>query len=162
MAYMSFMVAALIIVFYILKQEGAYAKIITISVCASLLLNAVLNLHFYPNLLEYQGGSSMAKIISNKNIPVDRVYKVGVDHTWSLDFYNQHPVQMVTPELLKDKNDIWVYVNDDEMTMLQDKGFIWDSQITVDQFRITRLQGKFMNPSTRENVTRKMHLLHIN
>lgn len=162
MAYMSFMVAALIIVFYILKKEGAYAKLISISVCASLLLNAVLNLHFYPNLLEYQGGSSMAKIISNKNIPVDRVYKVGVDHTWSLDFYNQHPVQMVTPELLKDKNDIWVYVNDDELTMLQDKGFIWDSQITVDQFRITRLQGKFMNPSTRENVTRKMHLLHIN
>tara|TARA_R110002051_G_scaffold34256_5_gene76395 strand:- start:12994 stop:14544 length:1551 start_codon:yes stop_codon:yes gene_type:complete len=162
MAYLSLLVAAIIIVFFILKQEGAYAKLITVSVCASLLLNAVLNLHFYPNLLEYQGGSSMAKIISNKNIPVDRVYKVGIDHTWSLDFYNQHPVQMVTPELLKDKNDIWVYVNDDEMTMLQDKGFIWDSQITVDQFRITRLQGKFMNPSTRENVTRKMHLLHIN
>ncbi|APQ18289.1 ArnT family glycosyltransferase [Maribacter hydrothermalis] len=161
-AYSSLLVAAIIIGFYALKQEAEYAKLITISVCASILLNAVLNLHFYPNLLEYQGGSSMAKVISEKNIPVERIYKVGKDYSWSLDFYNQYPVQMVTPEFLKDKKDIWVYVNDDELKMLQDNGFDWDSQISVNQFRITRLQGKFMNPTTRNKVTRKMHLVHIN
>lgn len=161
LAYICLVVAALMVVYYALKRENVYAKLITISVCASLLLNAVLNLHFYPNLLDYQGGSSMSKVISEKNIPVDRVYKVGKDYTWSLDFYNQFPVQITTAEGLKTKKDVWVYVNDDEMAMLEEKGFDWDSQLSVDQFRITRLQGKFLNPNTRKKVTRKMHLLHI-
>ncbi|WP_396635105.1 ArnT family glycosyltransferase [Maribacter sp. R86514] len=161
LAYICLVVAAIMVVYYALKQENVYAKLITISVCASLLLNAVLNLHFYPNLLDYQGGSSMSKVIAEKDIPVERIYKVGSDHTWSLDFYNQFPVQITTPEVLKNKKDVWVYVNDDEMAMLEKKGFDWDSQLSVDQFRITRLQGKFLNPNTRKKVTRKMHLLHI-
>ena len=161
LAYICLAVAAVMVVYYALKRENVYAKLITISVCASLLLNAVLNLHFYPNLLDYQGGSSMSKVIAEKDIPVERIYKVGSDHTWSLDFYNQFPVQITTPEVLKNKKDVWVYVNDDEMAMLEKKGFDWDSQLSVDQFRITRLQGKFLNPNTRKKVTRKMHLLHI-
>ncbi len=160
-AYVFLIGAAILIIYYALKREGVYMKLVTISVCASLLLNAVLNLHFYPNLLDYQGGSSMSKVIAEKHIPVDRVYKVGKDYTWSLDFYNQFPVQITTAEDLKDKKDIWVYVNDDEMAMLEEKGFDWDSQLSVDQFRITRLQAKFLNPNTRKKVTRKMHLLHI-
>ncbi|TDS17005.1 dolichyl-phosphate-mannose-protein mannosyltransferase [Maribacter caenipelagi] len=160
-AYVFLIGAAILIIYYTLRREGVYMKLITISVCASLLLNAVLNLHFYPNLLDYQGGSSMSKVIVEKDIPVDRIYKVGKDYTWSLDFYNQFPVQITTPEGLKSKKDIWVYVNDDEKIMLQEKGFDWDSQLSVDQFRITRLQAKFLNPNTRKKVTRKMHLLHI-
>jgi len=160
-AYVFLIGSAILIIYYALKREGIYMKLVTISVCASLLLNAVLNLHFYPNLLDYQGGSSMSKVIAEKDIPVDRIYKVGKNHTWSLDFYNQFPVQITTPEVLKSKKDIWVYVNDDEMAMLEEKGFDWDSQLSVDQFRITRLQGKFLNPNTRKKVTRKMHLLHI-
>ena len=160
-AYIFLIIAGVIIIFYALKREGVYVRLITISVCASLLLNAVLNLHFYPNLLEFQGGSSMAKIIKQKNIPVDRVYKVSSDYTWALDFYNQHPVQISTPNLLKGKKDIWVYASDEDMAMLQNSGLDWDSQISVDQFRITRLQGKFLDPNTRKKVTRKMHLLHI-
>lgn len=160
-AYIFLIIAGVIIIFYALKREGVYVRLITISVCASLLLNAVLNLHFYPNLLEFQGGSSMAKIIKQKNIPVDRVYKVSSDYTWALDFYNQHPVQISTPNLLNEKKDIWVYASDEDMAMLQNSGLDWDSQISVDQFRITRLQGKFLNPNTRKKVTRKMHLLHI-
>lgn len=160
-AYVSLFVAAIIIVYFALKREGEYMKLITISVCASVLLNAVLNLHFYPNLLEYQGGSSMAKIIKEKEIPVDQIYKVGSDYTWSLDFYNQYPVQITTPDLLKDKKDVWVYASEQEMELLRTKGFDWDLKLSVDQFRITRLQGRFLNPNTRKKVTRKMHLLHI-
>ncbi|WP_405381352.1 ArnT family glycosyltransferase [Maribacter sp. LLG6340-A2] len=159
--YVPLIIAALIAIYYVIKREGDYVKLITMSVCASVLLNAVLNLHFYPNLLKYQGGSSMAKIINQKNIPVDRIYKVGDDFTWALDFYNKFPVQIATAASLKNKKDIWVYATEDEMNLLQNKGFDWDAQYSVDQFRITRLQGKFLNPSTRHKVTRKMYLLHI-
>ena len=43
-----------------------------------------------------------------------------------------------------------------------ENGIDWDNQITVDQFRITRLQIKFLNPDTRKEKLNKMHLVHLN
>jgi len=160
-SYLALAAAGIIVIFYALKKESRYARMITVSVCASLLLNAVLNLHFYPNLLEYQGGSTMSKIIQEREIPVDKIYKIGDDYTWALDFYNQKPVQITTTSELVFMKDVWVYLNDNQMNQLQEEGIDWDSDISVDQFRITRLQGKFLNPATRNKVTRKMHLIHL-
>ncbi len=154
-------IVAMITIYFTLKREARYVRLITTSVCASVLLNAVLNLHFYPNLLEYQGGSSMSKRIKERGIPVDRIYKIGSDYTWSLDFYNKYPVQITTPKELATKKDVWVYLSDKEMEMFQKNGLNWDTEIAVDQFRITRLQGKFLNPNTRGKVTNKMHLVHL-
>lgn len=154
-------VAGLVIVYFALKRETYFAKLITVSVCASVLLNAVLNLHFYPNLLNYQGGSNMSALISEHTISVDKIYKIGDDHTWALDFYNKFPVQISSLDELKNKKDVWVYVNDAELETIRQSPLDWDKQLTVDQFRITRLQGKFLNPSTRDQVVRKMHLVHL-
>ncbi|ASV29062.1 ArnT family glycosyltransferase [Maribacter cobaltidurans] len=151
----------LVIVFFALKTERVYARLITVSVFASLLLNAVLNLHFYPNLLKYQGGSNMSKLIAENNIPVDKIYKIGNDHTWALDFYNKYPVQISTLTEIGNKKDIWVYVNSEELEKIRESPLDWDRQLTVDQFRITRLQGKFLNPNTRNKVVNKMYLVHL-
>ena len=161
LAYSLLGIIAVITIYYTLKREGRFVRLITISVCASVLLNAVLNLHFYPNLLEYQGGSSMSQLIKERRILVTDIYKIGPDYTWSLDFYNRYPVQITTPTELATKKDVWVYVSDEEKEMLEKNGWDWDTEISVDQFRITRLQAKFLNPNTRSKVTHKMHLLHL-
>ena len=57
--------------------------------------------------------------------------------------------------------DVWVYATDKELEHLQKKGIDWNNQITVDQFRITRLQIKFLNPNTRKEKLNKMHLVHL-
>jgi 4-amino-4-deoxy-L-arabinose transferase-like glycosyltransferase len=151
----------LIIVYFCLKREDYYPRIITLSVYSALLLNAVLNLHFYPNLLTYQAGSSMAQIIAEGDIPVDKIYKTSDRHTWSLDFYNQSPVSHISYQDLKKRKDIWLYVSDTEIRELQEQGFDWDRQYTRPNFRITRLSAKFLNPSTRKSTLDKMHLIHI-
>ncbi|QLG46345.1 ArnT family glycosyltransferase [Costertonia aggregata] len=150
-----------IIVYFCLKREEYYLRIITISVYSSLLLNTVLNTHFYPSLLAYQGGSTMSEKIKENNIPVDAIYKLSSEHTWALDFYNKRPVLISSIDGIKNKRDIWLYVSDSELKELQQSGFDWDRQYTVDQFRITRLQAKFLNPSTRKKVLNKKHLVHI-
>ncbi len=150
-----------VVVYYSLKHEEYYLRIITLSVASSVLLNLVLNLHFYPSLLQYQGGSSMAKIISEQNIPVDAIYKTTNRYTWALDFYNQKPVMIVSLSDLKNKKDVWVYADDTELGNLQNSGFEWDKQLVVDQFRITRLQGKFLDPTKRKGVLNKMYLVHL-
>ena len=40
-AYVFLIAASVMIIYYALKREGVYMKLVTISVCASLLLNAV-------------------------------------------------------------------------------------------------------------------------
>ncbi len=150
-----------VIVYYSLKREAYYLRIITLSVCSSLLLNVVLNFHFYPSLLKYQAGSTMAKTIKENKVPVDNIYKLSTHHTWALDFYNQKPVKIVSIDAIKNKRDFWIYANDEQLSDLQNMGFDWDRQFTEDQFRITRLQKKFLDPSTRRKVLNKMHLVHI-
>ena len=148
-------------IFFCLKREDYFIRIITLSVCSSLGLNAVLNTHFYPSLLEYQAGSSMAETVAENNIPVDNIYKVSAHHTWGLDFYNKKPVKITSIRELSTKSDIWVYVDDKQLKELQKLGYDWDRQYTEDQFRITRLQAKFLDPSTRKKVLNKRHLIHI-
>ncbi|MFS4494626.1 ArnT family glycosyltransferase [Maribacter sp. 2308TA10-17] len=150
-----------VIIYFCLKREEYYLRIITLSVYSSLLLNAVLNMHFYPSLLEYQAGSSMAETIAENNIPIDNIYKVSTHHTWALDFYNKKPVKITTMGELNNKSNIWVYVDDLQLKELQNLGFDWDRQYTEDQFRITRLQAKFLDPATRKKVLNKRHLIHI-
>ena len=149
------------IIYFCLKREAYYLRIITLSVYSSLLLNTVLNTHFYPSLMAYQAGSTMAGKVAENNIPVDHIYKLSARHSWALDFYNQKPVIISSLSGIEGKKDIWVYASDEEIKELRDLGFDWDRQYTVNDFRITRLQAKFLNPTTRKRLLNKMHLIHI-
>jgi 4-amino-4-deoxy-L-arabinose transferase-like glycosyltransferase len=160
-AYILLGIGLLINIYFCLKRENYYHRIVTLSVCGSLLLNAVLNTHFYPSLLEYQAGSSMAETIEENSISVDNIYKVSTHHTWALDFYNKKPVKISSIEGLSNKSNIWVYVDDLQLKELQKMGFDWDRQFTEGQFRITRLQRKFLDPTSRKKVLNKRHLIHI-
>jgi len=136
-------------------------RIITLSVCSSLLVNFVLNGHFYPELLKYQAGSTMAQEISNNQIDTNRVYKLGEFYTWALDFYNQKPVKVTTLSEVSDKKDVWLYATEKDLETLKSSGFEWDKQIVVDQFRITRLNLKFLDPATRYKKLSKRYLVHL-
>lgn len=161
LAYLPLFMGYGVVAYFIVKKEAPYVRIITISVLASILLNGVLNLHFYPELLNYQGGSSMAAIVKKEEIPVDRIYKLSQRYSWAMDFYNQHPVQISTINEIRSLENVWIYAEEAELGILTESGFDWDTEYVVDQFRITRLQGKFLNPTTRPSVLNKMYLLHI-
>lgn len=150
-----------VIIFFCLKREVYLKKIITLTVLGAILLNGTLNLHFYPNLLTYQAGSTMAQVVAEKKIPVERIYKIGDYHTWAFDFYNKKPLKITSYESLRGKKDIWVYVNDAQLRQLQDLDFDWDAQYSEVQYRITRLSLKFLNPGKRKKSLSKMHLVHI-
>ncbi len=159
--YFFYSVLAGIIIYLILKREGYTVRIITCAVMASVLLNVILNTHFYPSLLKYQAGSSMAQEIRKNNIPTDNIYKVSEDPTWSLDFYNRKPVKISTIDQIRTKNDVWAYVTDEQLTQMRNKGLDWDIQYSKNQFHITRLQAKFLDPASRKKVLNAMHLVHI-
>ncbi|MGD1947103.1 MAG: glycosyltransferase family 39 protein, partial [Croceivirga sp.] len=150
-----------VVAYFCLKREAYSKRLVTVSVLASVLLNGLMNLHFYPNLLQYQGGSNMAKEVAKLGIPTENIYKFTARHTWALDFYNRTPVKITSLKKLKTQKDIWVYVNDKELAQLKASGFRWNDKLTVDQFRITRLQLKFLNPITRDEKLNTMHLVRL-
>lgn len=151
----------LVLLYFSFKRESVYARLITISALSAILINFVLNLHFYPLLLQYQGGSSMSGIVQSEDIPVDKIYKLSERYTWSMDFYNQQPLKIMAGEDLAGQKDIWLYITTEEKDELKKSGYEWKEEYTVDQFRITRLQGRFLNPKTRQQVLNQMHLVHI-
>jgi hypothetical protein len=133
-----------------------------ISLYGSILLNLVLNGHFYPSLLEYQGGSAMAERIRAESPEPGTLYKLSDQHTWALDFYFGKPLEIVQiTDLPQASQPIWLYTDDKELEKLRDAGVLWDTEYTVDQFRISRLQGRFLNPETRPEVLRKRYLVRI-
>ncbi|MDO6519707.1 ArnT family glycosyltransferase [Zobellia uliginosa] len=150
-----------IIVYFCLKREARFLRVITLSVYSSLLLNSVMNLHFYPNLLLYQAGSSMAEVVADENIPVDRIYRISDFNTWALDFYNRQRVKHTSLKNVQEKKDIWLYVNDKDLRRVQDAGLDWDQQFIENDYNISMLTMGFLNPSTRKRSLKKMHLIHL-
>ncbi|MEP0132724.1 MAG: glycosyltransferase family 39 protein [Eudoraea sp.] len=156
------LLSALVLIGYLCLMKQEYSlRLITISLYSSLLLNAVLNLHFYPSLLKYQAGSTISGIVAENDIPVEQIYKITLRSSWALDFYNQHPVKITEASNLPDLGAVWVYGTDEDLIKLKESGLEWDKQYTADQFRITRLQAKFLNPATRKQVINNMHLIHL-
>lgn len=152
---------ALIAIFYSLKDENYFLKIVTVSVLGSLMLNGVLNTHFFPMLLKYQAGSSMAKIVAEKEIPVDNIYKLSGCRTWALDFYNKEHVKQISINKILNKKNIWLYSSELQLRELHNLGYDWDRQYQVDQFKIAHLHTRFLDPATRKSVLGKMYLIHI-
>ena len=149
------------LIYIIFRKEDIFYRIVTISAVSSIIINAVMNLHFYPSLLEYQGGSSMSKIVADESIEVGNIYKLSKRHSWAMDFYNREPLKILRMNELDQRSGIWIYTTDKELDQLKEMGYDWDRQYSVDQFRITRLQAKFLNPQTRTNVINQMHLIYL-
>ena len=149
------------VIFYCLKRENYLYRIITVGAMTAILLNGIMNAYFYPSLLEYQAGATMANTIGENDIDPKNIYKVSQRHTWALDFYNREPVKIISVEALKNKKNVWVYADDKELQLLSSQGVAWDRKLSEKQFRITRLQARFLNPRTRQEVLNTMHLLHI-
>ena len=143
-------------------RKDPMCRLMGISLYGSILLNLMLNGHFYPSLLDYQGGSAMADRIAEESLEVDTLYKLSDAHTWALDFYFGKPVERIKrSELAQQSETLWLYVDLKEREELDSEGVQWDAEFTVDQFRISRLQARFLNPKTRSEVLRKRYLLRI-
>ena len=65
-SYLLLLIALGLVAYLIIQKETPYTKIVTVGILSSVLLNGLMNAHFYPKLLDYQGGSNMAEKIQEK------------------------------------------------------------------------------------------------
>ncbi|MBE7684822.1 glycosyltransferase family 39 protein [Tenacibaculum piscium] len=147
----------------IFKKEEFSNKIVINSVLLMIFVNFILNSYFYPELLQYQGGIKIAKIINeNDSINLDDVFLYEDDFCWTLDFYTQRNTPHITKQELKalDK-EVWLVIRNVSLETIQKDGFIIDEKHQVDHFRVTKLNLKFLNPKTRNSKLSNVYLLKI-
>ncbi|MBE7689525.1 ArnT family glycosyltransferase [Tenacibaculum piscium] len=147
----------------IFKKEEFSNKIVINSVLLMVFVNFILNSYFYPELLQYQGGIKIAKIINeNDSINLDDVFLYEDDFCWTLDFYTQRNTPHITKQELKalDK-EVWLVIRNVSLETIQKDGFIIDEKHQVDHFRVTKLNLKFLNPKTRNSKLSNVYLLKI-
>jgi 4-amino-4-deoxy-L-arabinose transferase-like glycosyltransferase len=158
----SVVIIPLVSAYLIWKLTGnGIPRIIGITLLSSVFLNLILNGHFYPRLLEYQSGSELAKLIKEESLDVETIFKLDQEHTWALDFYFGKPAVYREIESLPSNESAWFFIDEKQREMLHSEGKKWDAEREVNQFRISRLQGRFLNPATREKVIRKRYLVRI-
>ena len=144
------------------KKHSAFARLFLPSLCAIFGMNVVVNLHLFPQLLSFQGGSNAAESISKNRIPVDRVYGYRA-HNYSMDFYTRRQLPVLDSSQAReamDAQDIWIYTGRDGYRSILEMGF---SPVAVDSFpsfHVSKVTGRFLFFKTRSAMVEKQYLLH--
>lgn len=157
-----FCIGSILTVYNFKFQPSFSQKILHTSILASIAINIFLNGHFYPNLLQYQSGLTASKIIKEKNIAIDSVYKIDNIHTWSLDYNNQHlTATLASDSPVENYNNKWLYLTEKQLEALLQRGLVLQEKIALKHYRITRLKAGFLNPKTREKNLQNRYLVKI-
>jgi hypothetical protein len=156
----------LAVVVYVLRQkEPVLYRIVVPSATAILFLAFLLNTNFYPKLLTYQSGNSLAAIAKKNGIPAHDI-KAFKQFTYSLDFYLQQSTPVLSPEQVKAKSAsgerLYLVVYKPELAEFKSLGVNPTKTYATPHFRVSRLDGQFLNPATRPQAIDSAYLVQIN
>lgn len=150
------------LVIAIKSKQKDQIKLIGVSVILMCLVNFNLTNYFYPNLLQYQGGLNISKVIKEEQINLDEVYILKERYSWSLDFYtNRNTPQITLDELRLINKPVWVFVDKEVLFDEIQDNFKINKYHKTNHFRVTKLSMKFLNPKTRDSKVGKAYLINV-
>jgi 4-amino-4-deoxy-L-arabinose transferase-like glycosyltransferase len=152
----------LAVIFYFVKST-AYThlqKAVTVSVAAMIFSFFLLNTSFYPQLLKYQAGQSLAATTKGKVDPAD-VYVQRHSYSASYTFYSKSIFKKFDDSLLLTGKKVWLLTEPGPFEELKKEGYQTGMEYSVPHFRISKLNLKFLNPATRDKESSKMMLVEI-
>jgi hypothetical protein len=141
--------------FVIVRRFGNKAmKVFYVSAFLSLVFNFFLNYNFFPNLLKYQGGNELVKLIKERNlsIPDEEIVVVESD-AHSFEFYRKHTHRVAETHIfLKEypgMRNKYFLISNEIKDYLTGKGYNVKPVIGHLDYNVTTVQLKFLNPATR-------------
>ena len=125
-------------------------------------INLILNSYFYPNILEYQAGSELGLAAKNAGVQEGKFYSYQAGEPHSLNFYSTVFVEETGDfdGLISQRN---CFVFTDSELLDEFKAARPDLKVIDNSgdYSVTRLKGKFLNPSTRAETLRKRILIKL-
>jgi 4-amino-4-deoxy-L-arabinose transferase-like glycosyltransferase len=148
--------------FYFLKSTmlNRLQKAVCFSAAAMILSFFLLNANFYPQLLKYQGGNELA-FATRGTINPDEVYAWKETYSSSYNFYTKHLRQPFTDTTYHAGKRTWLLFDIRSEDEIRQAGYQLGKRFEAVDFEITRLDLKFVNPSTREARCTKLVLAEI-
>lgn len=135
------------------------------SLIAILGFNFLMHTNIYPQLGQYQAGSSLAVKSKQAEINYQKVYTFNYIFR-SFDFYSG----VITPQInlqevrkkIQDGGQFYLLVNERGRTDLLKNSIGFRERFKTPDIPITRLKLKFLNPETREETLKYAYLLEFN
>jgi 4-amino-4-deoxy-L-arabinose transferase-like glycosyltransferase len=145
--------------YWILKNEGGrWQRIIAGSAITSVLVWALLNGNFYPQLLTYQAGNELAKKASG--VFRDNLFQQPGLRSFSFDFYTQTLAKPLPQGWVESGKPAWVLADSTGIAELRSK-YRLGNIIRHRDYSVTQLTGTFINPATRRKALTELALVEV-
>jgi 4-amino-4-deoxy-L-arabinose transferase-like glycosyltransferase len=131
------------------KQKQVLPKTIQFALFTILITNLLLNVFFYPKLLEYQLGNSVTKYIQTNKIDKKKFYLYKIYGERSLDFYSNYSFTIVDDEKTLKTADYLLIAN---KLITKDLLTNFNTIETISAFHVSTLNAAFLNPKTRDSA----------
>ena len=151
-----FIIFIIVFGYSIYKQKQLIPKTIQFAVFTILITNLLLNVFFYPKLLEYQLGNSVTKYINTYKIDKKNFYLFKLYGERSLDFYSNYSFQIIEEAKVLKPADYLLISN-----KLINKDILqkFNTVDTIAAFHVSTLNAAFLNPKTRNSALDYYYIL---
>lgn len=117
--------------------------------------------HFYPTILEYQGGKNAAVYV-NKNFDGNGALLDNREKHFGFEFYLENNLKRIDTNNINSAKNTVLYLTKDEINLLDRKNADYEIIKEIDNFRVSRLNLKFVNKNTRKEALSNKYLVKIN
>lgn len=129
-------------------------KVLYLTAFFSLAFNFFLNYNFFPNLLKYQGGNEMVKLMRERSVSIPDTEIVVVESgAHSFDFYRNHNHRIAEPHIFLEEYPAmkgkYFLISNEIKDFLTVRGYEVKPVISHLDYNVTTVQLKFLNPVTR-------------
>jgi hypothetical protein len=141
------------------RMKGKW-KIVYVSALVTILFNFYMNLLFYPELLQYQSGTQVARY-ANQHFPEHDIRSLGV-LTFTTHFYAGNEIrQRDIPALQEDlrAGEYLIFTSEPYLDSLRMSNIEFEVVKQFNHYHTTMVTGTFLNHTTRHEALRKHYLL---
>lgn len=147
---------------YIIRKKLSF-KVVWVGATCMFLINIFMTHFFYKNLLKYQVGCVVGKYIkehqiSNRNIIAYRM----TDPLNSLHYYAGKVIRVQREKgYVPSQSGDYILTQSEGIEDLKNRGFELDIILKGSLYKVSELTLKFLNPTTRDNVTMPYFLCKV-
>ncbi len=150
------LISLFVFLYFLFRKNINMPRSIQYALFSILVTNLLLNVFFYPKLLEYQLGNKLSSFISKNKISKSTFNLYHVYNERSLDFYSNYSFHSID-KLKELKTTDYLLVEKKLLSPAMLNEF--DSVELISSFHVSTLNAKFLNPRTRDSAMNYHYIL---
>jgi len=145
------------------RAASGLPRVITASVVVAAVFHFLLAFNFYPQLLRHQAGNNLAAAVHRLGVPTDAVhYLAGHGRASSFDFYTARLTPSIELDELRARTaPTLIYTSTSGRRAIEAAGLRVEELARNPEFRVTRLNARFLDPKRRDAVIDEHFILRV-